>query len=559
MKHRYVVICLLAVGLGFSQAQPPASQDAGKLGSISGTVHDAATGAPIPDAEVFVNGESSRGGKTQTDAQGHYTFRDLKPGAYRVSARTQAAGAHGPHPYATRPVTLGAGQELTSIDFRFEAFGKLSGKVVDENGEPVAGISVLLVAREYSLGAVRYVFAAMANTDDRGVYSLASVPPGRAYLLYAWKITHQVRPVSDAPADVKLRKRVSAPTFYPSSDSIEGAAPITLRAGESREGVDIQVLRTASYCMDGEVRSTGSENLEFRIGPAQPTSGMSGDGGFFTVIPSGKVGPDHKLRICDLSPGDYQLTLAAIPEQSQQSAGPPAYFSTTTFTVRDQDVHGVAANPRIPVKVPGEVVWDGTAPAESVKSKLGFWLQPLTRAPWMGESTDAQTSIPGEFTFPALLADPYRVNSYRLPREFYVKEMTYGGASILHAPLQAGSGVGEAHLRVVLGRDGGFLKAKVADKDGNPVSDCFVILMPANALSEAALADEMIVGQTDQSGAYSSNALAPGKYYALVSPRSINKSPEDVSKLLQARSHAQEIEIGAGATVSVTLAPGAAE
>jgi hypothetical protein len=161
--------------------------------------------------------------------------------------------------------------------------------------------------------------------------------------------------------------------------------------------------------------------------------------------------------------------------------------------------------------------------------------------------------------FPGLLVDGYRVTLHGTPRELYVKEMTYGGASILHAPLQAGSGVGEAHLRLVMGRDGGFLKAKVADKDGNPVADCFVVLMTADALSEAALADEIIIGQTDQSGAYSSSALAPGKYYALVSPRSINKSPEDVSKLLQARSHAQVIEIGAGATVSVTLAPGSAE
>jgi hypothetical protein len=555
MSHRYVVIYLLAVAIGFSQTQPPAAQDAGKPGSISGTVRDAGTGTPMPEAEVFVSGESGRAGNTQADAQGHYTFRDLKPGAYRVSAMTHAAGAPGPRPYATRPASLGAGQELTSIDFRLEAFGKLSGKVIDDNGEPVAGISVLLVAREYSLGALRYVFAAMANTDDRGVYSLASVPPGRAYLLYAWKNIRQLKPVSDAPAEARLRKRVAAPTFYPSSDSIEGAAPITLRPGESRDGVNIQVLRTTSYCVDGEVPPTGSEKLEFMIGPAQPTSGMSGDGGFFTMMPSGKVGPDHKLRLCELTPGDYQLTLI---DSSQGPAGAPPYFGYTKFTIRDQDVHGIAVNTRVPVKVPGEVVWDGTEPAEPVKAKLRFWLTPLTRS-MMGEEISAQPSIPGEFSFSGLLVDGYQVRLLGTPREFYVKEMTYGGTSILHAPLQAGGGVGEAHLRVVLGRDGGFLKAKVADKDGNPVAECFVILMPADALSEAALADEIITGQTDQSGAYSSNALAPGKYCALVSSRSINKSPEDVSKLLQARSHAQEIEIGAGATVSVTLAPGSTE
>jgi hypothetical protein len=456
MKHRYVVTYLLAVALGFSQTQPPTTQDAGKPGSIGGTVRDAGTGAPMAEAEVFVNGMSRRGGPVQTDAQGRYAVRDLKPGDYDVSAYAPANGGSIRRPHASRLVTLPAGQELTSIDFRLESFGKIGGKVIDDNGEPVAGVSVFLVAREYSLGALRYVFTAAANTDDRGVYSLASVPPGRAYLLYAWKITRQLKPVSDAPAEVRLRKRAAEPTFYPSSDSIEGAAPVTLRPGEAREGIDIRMLRSPSYCIDGEAPSIGVGNMLFMIGPARPTSGMSGDGGLFIGLPSGKVGADHKLRICDLSPGDYQLTLTDL---SNGPGGAPPYFGSAEFTIKDQDVHRIAVDPRIPVKVPGEVVWDGTASAEPMQSKLSFLLQPLTRS-WLGEETNAQSSIPGEFLFPGLLVDGYRVTIPGMPRDLYVRDVTYGGATILHRPLQPGSGVGEAHLRVVLGRDGGFLKAR---------------------------------------------------------------------------------------------------
>jgi hypothetical protein len=56
-----------------------------------------------------------------------------------------------------------------------------------------------------------------------------------------------------------------------------------------------------------------------------------------------------------------------------------------------------------------------------------------------------------------------------------------------------------------------------------------------------------------------SKALAPGEYYTRVSPRRINKSPEAASSLLVARSRVQETQIGAGATVVVTLAPRPAE
>ena len=51
--------------------------------------------------------------------------------------------------------------------------------------------------------------------------------------------------------------------------------------------------------------------------------------------------------------------------------------------------------------------------------------------------------------------------------------------------------------------------AKVADKDGNPVADANVVILPETAGSEAKLAAEMVSGQVDQNGAWSSNMLAP--------------------------------------------------
>jgi len=173
MRLGSVVVYLFAVAAGFSQTPQAAAQTETKLGSIGGTVRDARSGTPIPDADLFFNGPS-RPDSIHSDAQGRYSARDLKPGAYQVSAIAHAAGRPGPRPYSTRPVNLGPGQELASVDFRLESFGKIGGKVLDDNDEPVAGISVFLVAREYSLGTLRYVFAAAAQTDDRGVYSLAS-------------------------------------------------------------------------------------------------------------------------------------------------------------------------------------------------------------------------------------------------------------------------------------------------------------------------------------------------------------------------------------------------
>jgi hypothetical protein len=79
--------------------------------------------------------------------------------------------------------------------------------------------------------------------------------------------------------------------------------------------------------------------------------------------------------------------------------------------------------------------------------------------------------------------------------------------------------------------------------------------MPADSNSEASFADTLISGQTDQNGTYTSVALAPGKYYVLASPMAIDKSPESIGTLWHARSHATEIDVGANATVQLTLTP----
>ena len=104
-----------------------------------------------------------------------------------------------------------------------------------------------------------------------------------------------------------------------------------------------------------------------------------------------------------------------------------------------------------------------------------------------------------------------------------------------------------------MARDGGYVSAKVADKDGNPVPDSYVLIMPSSVTSESALASNLISGQTDQNGVYSSDMLAPGKYLVLASSAAVDSTPDSIGKLLRSRSHAQEVEIAANGTAQITL------
>jgi hypothetical protein len=282
-----------------------------------------------------------------TDSEGRYTLPGLDPGRLRVTANGKGPGGiSGFGAYAARLVSLNAGQELTAIDFHLRTHGEISGKVVDQNKEPVPGIRVFLVAREYFRGALRYVYAGAASTDDQGAYVLSGVEPGRAFLVLAEKRTLKLDAVSGAPAEARLRRQAMVPTYYPGSKFVEGAQPFTLRVGERREGADIQMLRSPSYCVEGILENGGGPAaLRFNIDALQPTSGQSGRGGFFMASPGGVSAPDGKFRICDLAPGEYQLT--AIQESADAQGAPP-FFGTTLVTIVDEDVRRVRVPPRAP-------------------------------------------------------------------------------------------------------------------------------------------------------------------------------------------------------------------
>lgn len=548
MSGLRLAFALLAVLSAAATAQEPVAT---KLtGSVAGVVVAGRTGTPLRDAEIALDANSRTEVKTTSDEQGHYSFRDVASGAHRVTA-TQSAGASVLGAWQTRQISLSPGEALSSIDFHLPVRGSVSGRVIDENKEPMPGITVLLVAREYSSGTMRYVYADVSKTNDLGEYKLQRAEPNRAYLLMAQKREFRLPAISDAPSDPRLRRRVPAPVFYPGSSSIDGAGPITLQAGESREGLDIQMRRVKSYCVDGTVEANGRPgSLTFQVTDARPTSGPSGGGGLYLSNPNGKAGEDGRFRVCGLVPGEYTFTSLDSPG----SRGGPKVFGNIPLAIGDRDVHDVRMIAPTQFTLPGEVVIEGPPSASAIEGKLSVNLMPLTRS-YMGENSNANAAIPGLFAMEGLPADEYSVRIFRLPAGLYLKDIEYNNHSVLYGSLRLGSAIGDAGMRVSLGNDGGYIKTTVADKDGNPLGDSWVLLLPARATSEAMLAAAVVSGQTDQKGSWNSNALEPGKYFLLAASEPVDKSPETIGKLWNMRTHAQEIELSAMGTVSVSLTP----
>ncbi len=538
---RWLFLLLLA-------AVPLAAQDPAQNAAISGTVKDASTGQPVAGYTVFTF--QGKGWQSTTDPNGRYRLADIPPGSYTISAR---AGAQFGPTSNTRRVRL-AGRDLDNIDFRVVRDGAISGSVVDEYKEPVPDTMVYLVSREYYLGNIGYYFKAATRTDDRGHYTLALVTPGHPYLLLAGPAASRLEAHSNAPLDPKLRRRAVLRTWYPNSPVKESAGAITVRPGEQREGVDIEVKRSASYCISGTLSGPGGPaELAFSLEPLQPSSGISRNGGMYVAMPAGRTGGDGQFRICDLAPGAYRFTAMDRPANMGFNAELRS-FMATTITIADRDLNGLkfATAPGVPLE--GEVVWDGPAPDKPVETRLGVFLQAMLRTT-LGEKADARVDIPGAFRLPSLPLDDYSIRLTLNASGLYVKDVAYAGRSIKNEVFHFGAAAPGAGLRVTVARDGGFLDAAVTDKDGNPQPDVHVIYLPAEIPSEAALAELVESGLTDQAGAWESSTLAPGKYYVAASTGDFDSTVESIARLWRSRTRFQEVNVPPGGSAAVKLEP----
>jgi hypothetical protein len=136
-------------------------------GSISGTITDSVTGAPISGAKVMVNCRNS----ATTGSDGRYTIANLAAGDYTVSAMKMGAYRMKSYPTA---VHVADGQAVTGIDIALAPMGggggngSISGTVYDKKtNAPIAG------ARVTASGCSR-----SATTGNDGTYTIAGLADG---------------------------------------------------------------------------------------------------------------------------------------------------------------------------------------------------------------------------------------------------------------------------------------------------------------------------------------------------------------------------------------------
>lgn len=253
------------------QRQPPRDRAEPATGTarIRGRVVAAEDGRPIRRAMVRVSAPALREQRgTFTDPDGRYELADLPAGRFTVTAFK--AGfvtiSHGQtRPYEMgRPIDVRDRQTIDRIDFVLPRGAAITGRIVDEYGEPVAGGAVQPMQLRYVNGRRQPTMTGngMFQTPDTGEFRLWGLTPGD-YLIQASVNS------GGGPVDTDDRSGY-APTYYPGTANPAEAQTVRVEVGQTLSGIEIMLTPARA------VRITGT-TLDSRGQPLR--------GGFVSAMP----------------------------------------------------------------------------------------------------------------------------------------------------------------------------------------------------------------------------------------------------------------------------------
>src|SRR5262245_41032058 len=124
--------------------------------SVTGYILKMGTGEPVSKAVVTISAFSGGRGQSYTattTSGGQFTFQNLEPGQYRLSATRSGYvrmeyGARSPNRPGL-PLMLNAGQRVTEVLVQIMPAGTISGRVFDRDGEPLANVNVEALRYSY--------------------------------------------------------------------------------------------------------------------------------------------------------------------------------------------------------------------------------------------------------------------------------------------------------------------------------------------------------------------------------------------------------------------------
>jgi len=513
--------------------------------TVEGAVYDANTGAPLAKAQVSLSRSDSRGRSrlaAVTDANGRFFFARVEPGSYSLLAQrnryaTQSYSARTPGRSGAR-LTIAPGAHVKDITFKLLPAAVVTGRVVDEDGEPVAYARVLVMKYRYLQGRRQLTPAGpSATTNDLGEYRLFGIAPGSYYVAATYR--ERVGPGFLMRTSETGQEFTYPAVYYPGVLDVNQTAPIVLRAGEERSSVDFRLLRVPAVRIEGRV--------------VDGSAGAPPAGTMVSLMPKGAAflpGMLRSFRSIDRRTGGFEIT-AVQPGSYVLTAmtrrGRERLYARQDLEVGDTNVEGVVLALGPGVKLSGSVELEGDVPAGFRLDGMRVYLQPVDT---MIGSRSGTVDASGGFEIDNLAPGDYSLRVMQLPENGYLKSARFGDLDVLDSRIQIRQGLAGAALRLLVSLKGGQVTGSVTAA-GAPAAGATVVLVPEE--SRRGREELFKTATTDEYGRFQLNGIAPGNYKVFAFTGIESGAYRDPAFLARYEDDGEEIKIAEGAQQGVEL------
>jgi hypothetical protein len=468
-----------------------------------------------------------------TSADGRYLFQGLTAGKYSLEGQRKGyiRAAYDSHDQYSTAIVTGADFDTEHLVLRLAPAGSISGRVLDESGEPVrhAAVGVYFEDHGAGIGQVREI--RNAQTDDLGEYEVTPLLPGTYFVSASATPWYAVHPDSQPeqpgapPVSVDRSLDVTYPlTYYGDETEADNASPIPLRGGDH-------------VTADIHLSPAPALTLRFRV-PENPQNGFQMpqlqqtgfDGGTTYVQTTGfRMVSPGVMEITGIPAGKYNVRV------NEEGSG--AQMSNIDLNKEGQELDLSSAealsNVKISVNISEDMPHRGVVALRSGRRVVVAWQQ-----------VDAK----GEAELQQVPAGVYDVLAWNFGKPYSIDRMAVEGVQVQGHKVKIAAGSSPSISLTLI--EGSVQVQGVVKRAGKGVPGAMVVLVPKDPDSHR---DRFRRDQSDLDGTFTLQGVVPGFYTVLAIDNGweLDWSQPDVIAAYLKRGRSVEIANQSGRTVDL--------
>jgi hypothetical protein len=423
---------------------------------------------------------------------------------------------------------------MTDLNLALFPQAVITGRVVDEDGDPIIGVQVQGMKQSWLRGKLRLMPQGGASTNDLGEFRIGSLQPGKYFI--AAQAMNPRSLESETPAIPGTPQLQQVRTFFPDTTNLDTASQITVTAGQTASGTDIHLQRVRTFHVRGKVAGSAGEHLILTLQPKDQFA--------MTFGGQAPIAADHTFDIFGVAPGVYTLSAFGMGN------GMTSIAARQPVEVGAADLNDVTVSIIPPATLHGRVSVEGDGPAVPDFHPQLF----LVADEGMMAMSQVKFADDGTFSIENVGPGKYYPQISGAPPNTYLKSVRWGQQEMLGKELDFSDGAsGELDIvfRYGAAQVGGTVQ--IPQDANNAAPPGFHVALIPTVLN----ADDsgMLFANVQQDGKFSFVSVAPGRYFACALDHLDSNQLQNPDVLKQLASKGTEVEVAEKDNKQIQLTP----